>query len=155
MRLLLDTHSFLWFIGGDERLSSTAKEVISNLDNAAFLSVASLWEMAIKINIGKLRLPEPFGTLIPEQLAANEFELLRQNCLTLRHTSICHSTTVIRSIDSSSRRQKQRIYRSSERTRSSRRTTWSCSGKARQRKKSYSPLCSLTPPPLPPLPARS
>lgn len=77
MRLLLDTHSFLWFIGGDERLSSTAKEVISNLDNAAFLSVASLWEMAIKINIGKLRLPEPFGTLIPEQLAANELDLLR------------------------------------------------------------------------------
>lgn len=77
MRLLLDTHSFLWFIGGDERLSSRAKEVISDLDNTAFLSTASLWEMAIKVNIGKLRLPEPFGGLIPEQLATNEIEVLR------------------------------------------------------------------------------
>jgi PIN domain nuclease of toxin-antitoxin system len=48
MKLLLDTHSFLWFIGGDERLSSTARTLSENVNNDVFLSVASLWEMAIK-----------------------------------------------------------------------------------------------------------
>ncbi len=76
MRLLLDTHSFLWFIGGDERLSGRAKEAIADLENEAFLSVASLWEMAIKINVGKLKLPHPFGELIPEQPLRNEIEVL-------------------------------------------------------------------------------
>ena len=76
MRLLLDTHSFLWFTGGDDRLSTRAKEAISDLDNAAYLSAASLWEMAVKINIGKMRLPRPFGEVIPEQLVLNEIEVL-------------------------------------------------------------------------------
>lgn len=76
MRLLLDTHSFLWFIGGDGRLSSRAKEAIADLDNEAFLSVASLWEIAIKLNIGKLKLPRPYGALIPEQLVRNEIQVV-------------------------------------------------------------------------------
>lgn len=76
MRLLLDTHSFLWFTGGDERLSMRAKETISDVDNAVYLSVASLWEIAVKINVGKLKLPQPFGELIPEQLIRNEIEIL-------------------------------------------------------------------------------
>jgi PIN domain nuclease of toxin-antitoxin system len=42
MKLLLDTHSFLWFIGGDERLSSTAQTLIEDINNGVFLSVASL-----------------------------------------------------------------------------------------------------------------
>ena len=61
MRLLLDTHAFLWFIGGDKRLSDKAKAAISDLDNEVFLSSESLWEIAVKMNIGKLRLPEPFA----------------------------------------------------------------------------------------------
>ena len=77
MRLLLDTHSFLWFSGGDERLSREARAAIADVENDALLSVASLWEMAIKINIGKLKLPRPFGALIPEQLDVNEIEVLR------------------------------------------------------------------------------
>lgn len=77
MRLLLDTHTFLWFIGGDERISDKAKEAITDLENEVFLSVASLWEIAIKINIGKLKLPRPFGELIPEQLMQNEVTILR------------------------------------------------------------------------------
>lgn len=77
MRLLLDTHSFLWFIAGDERLSVRAKEAIADLENEVLLSVASLWEMAIKVNIGKLKLPQPYGALIREQLALNEMGVLR------------------------------------------------------------------------------
>lgn len=76
MQLLLDTHSFLWFVGGDERISEKAKEAIADLENEAFLSVASLWEMAIKINIGKLKLPHPFEDLIPDQLSRNEIKVL-------------------------------------------------------------------------------
>ncbi|QXD14493.1 type II toxin-antitoxin system VapC family toxin [Rhodocaloribacter litoris] len=76
MRLLLDTHSFLWFIGGDERLSARAREVIADIENEAYLSVASLWEMAIKINLGKLRLPRPFGVFVPEQIMLNEIKIL-------------------------------------------------------------------------------
>lgn len=77
MRLLLDTHSFLWFASGNDKLSPKAKEVIADTDNDAYLSTASLWEMAIKINIGKLRLPKPLGVLIPEQIRKNEFKVLR------------------------------------------------------------------------------
>ncbi|GIV62576.1 MAG: twitching motility protein PilT [Rhodothermaceae bacterium] len=76
MRLLLDTHSFLWFIGGDERLSARAREVIADMGKEAYLSVASLWEMAIKINLGKLRLPRPFGVFVPEQIMLNEIKIL-------------------------------------------------------------------------------
>ena len=68
MNLLLDTHAFLWFIAGDSNLSQTARAAIEDEDNSCFLSVASLWEIAIKVSLGKLELTEPFETLIPEQL---------------------------------------------------------------------------------------
>ncbi len=87
MQLLLDTHSFLWFTGGDKRLSTSAKDTVSDLDNAVYLSVASLWEMAIKINIGKLKLPQPFGELIPGQLVLDEIEVL--------HVELPHLTSYI------------------------------------------------------------
>jgi PIN domain nuclease of toxin-antitoxin system len=70
MKLLLDTHSLLWFLDGDAALSPIAREVIEDTENELFLSVASLWELAIKISVGKLALGRPFGELIPEQLAA-------------------------------------------------------------------------------------
>ena len=52
MKLLLDTHSFLWFIGGSSRLSLTARNLIEDSENQRLLSMASLWEMAIKVSIG-------------------------------------------------------------------------------------------------------
>jgi PIN domain nuclease of toxin-antitoxin system len=76
MKLLLDTHSFLWFAGGDERLSGDARRAIADMENTAYVSTASLWEMAIKINIGKLRLPLSLGALVREQVRENAFELL-------------------------------------------------------------------------------
>ena len=77
MRLLLDIHSFLWFAGGNDRLSPKARAAIEDMKNAAYLSMASLWEMAIKINIGKLELPKPLGVLVSEQIRENEFAMLR------------------------------------------------------------------------------
>lgn len=77
MRLLLDTHSFLWFIGGNTSLSPTARMLIEDANNQPMLSMASLWEMAIKLSIGKLSLGQPFETLIPKQMQLNGIELLQ------------------------------------------------------------------------------
>ena len=76
MKLLLDTHAFLWFVMGSANLSSKARSLIENPSNESSLSVASLWEMAIKISLGKLSLSAPFDDLIPEQLNLNGIGLL-------------------------------------------------------------------------------
>jgi PIN domain nuclease of toxin-antitoxin system len=76
MKLLLDTHAFLWFIIGSPNLSDTARALIEDAANERFLSVASLWEMAIKVSIGKLSLSSTFDVLIPQQLSLNGIALL-------------------------------------------------------------------------------
>lgn len=76
MRLLLDTHSFLWFAEGDPRLSAVARALIEDEANDLLVSVASLWEIAIKTSLGKLHLQQPFATLIPTLLQDLEIEPL-------------------------------------------------------------------------------
>jgi PIN domain nuclease of toxin-antitoxin system len=76
MNLLLDTHTFLWFIADSDRLSQKARALIEDESNRIYLSAASLWEIAIKVSLGKLNLSEPFETFIPEQLDVNSVELL-------------------------------------------------------------------------------
>ncbi len=76
MRILLDTHTFLWFVSDDPRLTDSAKSAIENIDNERFISIAGIWEMAIKISIGKLKLSKPFSYLIPDQLEINDINLL-------------------------------------------------------------------------------
>ena len=76
MRLLLDTNSFLWFINGSDRLSVNAQDLIADLNNQLVLSSASLWEIAIKVSIGKLELLLPYNQLIPEQLEENDINVL-------------------------------------------------------------------------------
>ncbi len=88
MNLLLDTHTFLWFIAGDSSLSQTARSAIEDVDNNRYLSAASLWEIAIKISIGKFVLDEPFAVLIPDQLAKNRIELLN---ISVAHTAMVTS----------------------------------------------------------------
>lgn len=73
MRLLLDTHAFLWWIEDSPRLSRTARRAISSPANECVFSVASAWEMAVKLSIRKLKLDAPLGRFLPEQLAANGF----------------------------------------------------------------------------------
>lgn len=82
MKLLLDTHTLLWFVSDDPKLSSTAKSAIVDPANERWLSPISLVEIALKVRIGKLPLPVPFGVLFPAQLAANHIHLLP---LELRH----------------------------------------------------------------------
>ena len=76
MRLLLDTHRLLWFIAGSGQLSIRARDLITDLGNEVLLSVASLWEIAIKVSIGKVELSRTFAEIIPEQLRENEIAVL-------------------------------------------------------------------------------
>ena len=76
MRLLLDTHAFLWFVLDDARLSSVARDAIAEPANRVLVSPATLWEIAIKVSLGKYRLPTEYGAFVEQQLAANGFELL-------------------------------------------------------------------------------
>lgn len=76
MRALLDTHAFLWWIGDDPRLSSRVSAIIKDGENRLFLSAASGWEIAIKARLGRLTLPEPLKTFLPEQMALNAVESL-------------------------------------------------------------------------------
>lgn len=88
MNLLLDTHAFLWFIAGNSSLSRKARAAIEDENNRIMLSVASLWENAIKVSLGKIKLSEPFDSLIPEQLTLNGIELLD---ISVEHTALVAS----------------------------------------------------------------
>lgn len=78
MRVLLDTHAFLWYVGGDDALSKTCYELIENTENTVFVSTASLWEVAIKASLGKLELQgaHTVQELVEVGIYANRLELL-------------------------------------------------------------------------------
>jgi PIN domain nuclease of toxin-antitoxin system len=75
LKLLLDTHTFIWFINGDEHLSEKAKDAILTPSDSKFVSIVSIWEMAIKISLGKLRINFPFKEIL-HQIEENGFEIL-------------------------------------------------------------------------------
>lgn len=76
MKLLIDTHAFLWFIEGNPNLSNTARSLIEDESNQRFLSIASLWEMSIKVSMSKLILQMSFADLVEQQVCKNAIELL-------------------------------------------------------------------------------
>ncbi|MCX6997245.1 MAG: type II toxin-antitoxin system VapC family toxin [Kiritimatiellaeota bacterium] len=75
MRLLLDTHAFLWFVAGDKRLSPAARQAMEQSGAELVLSAASVWEMAIKLRLGRLSVPEPLEAYIAGKLREG-FQLL-------------------------------------------------------------------------------
>ena len=75
MKILLDTHTFLWFLGGDSELSKQARTLIENPQNEKYISIASFWEIAIKNSLGKLTLDVSFAELKTEAIK-NSFQLL-------------------------------------------------------------------------------
>jgi PIN domain nuclease of toxin-antitoxin system len=81
--VLLDTHAFLWWIADDPRLSSKARTTVTNADDV-FLSVASCWEMAIKVSLGRLTLPQPVDRFVSKHVGLNQFALL---AIDLEHAS--------------------------------------------------------------------
>jgi len=88
MNILLDTHTFLWFVEDNLRLSQSARAVIESEDSQPFLSAASLWEIAIKISLGKLSLEQPYNNFIPQQLALNGIGILN---IAMEHTALLTS----------------------------------------------------------------
>ena len=82
MKVLLDTHTFLWWIIDSPRLSARAREVIRDSDNELFFSATSGWEIAIKAQLGRLQLPDNLEQFIVEQLALNAILVLP---IQLRH----------------------------------------------------------------------
>jgi PIN domain nuclease of toxin-antitoxin system len=76
MRLLLDTHAFLWFLLDDPQLSAMAKKLIADPNNEVEISPASYWEIAIKIALRKYELPEPYETFMEREIATNQFRIL-------------------------------------------------------------------------------
>ena len=76
MKYLLDTHAFLWFVSEDSRLSSKAKSIIKTRNNDVYFSAASVWEMSIKIRLGRLTIEDDLEPFIVKQLAENSFNAL-------------------------------------------------------------------------------
>ncbi|PMB17963.1 PIN domain nuclease [Fischerella thermalis CCMEE 5319] len=67
MRILLDTHIFLWFISGDRQLSTDIRDAVRDPDNDVYLSAISVWEAIVKYQLSKLTLPEHPATYLPKQ----------------------------------------------------------------------------------------
>ncbi len=88
MRILLDTHAFLWFILDDPQLSPHARTLIEDPTTEVEISPASYWEIAIKIGKKKYSLPEPYERFMAGQIAENEFQILP---IEIRHTSLLTS----------------------------------------------------------------
>jgi PIN domain nuclease of toxin-antitoxin system len=76
VKALLDTHAFLWAITNDWRLSRKAQTIFTAGQNDLFLSVASVWEVLTKVQIGKLTLPLPAGPYLKQQMAQNNVQAL-------------------------------------------------------------------------------
>ena len=75
MDLLLDTHAFIWFLNGDSQLPATIKNLIADTSNKCFLSIGSIWEIAIKVSLNKLELQGDFNH-IAGFLFDNDIEVL-------------------------------------------------------------------------------
>jgi PIN domain nuclease of toxin-antitoxin system len=76
MRLLLDTHTLLWFCEGNPALSASARKAIEDRTNERYVSHVTAWEVALKLAVGKLQLQVPYATLFSGVLLANGFGFL-------------------------------------------------------------------------------
>ena len=76
MKVLLDTHAFLWLISGDDRLSETAQKTFLDPGNILFFSAASLWEICIKMSLGKLSLKSGWLKTIQDEMKVNAIQWL-------------------------------------------------------------------------------
>ena len=76
MKLLLDTHTFLWFVNDNLKLSDRLKDLIEDTNNVSYLSIVSLWEMSIKFNLGKLILEPNYEEFVEEEVTTSAIQLL-------------------------------------------------------------------------------
>jgi PIN domain nuclease of toxin-antitoxin system len=76
MRVLVDTHVFLWWVEGDRALPAKARAALADQENECLISLVSAWELAIKAGLGKLKLALPVKRYVVEHVAANGFRML-------------------------------------------------------------------------------
>ncbi len=76
MKILLDTHVFLWLRNEPKQISEKVLTAYFDTDNEIYLSMASVWEMQIKYQLGKLELKLPLAELIEEQILNNDLQIL-------------------------------------------------------------------------------
>ena len=88
MRLLLDTHTFIWYVTDNPKLSAHVKLLIEDENNEKLISIASIWEMAIKHSIGRLNFSLPFMEFVGQQLTVSNIGLLEIN---LQHIEVVAS----------------------------------------------------------------
>jgi PIN domain nuclease of toxin-antitoxin system len=88
MRLLLDTHTFIWYVTDNPRLSAHVKLLIEDENNEKLVSIPSIWEMAIKHSIGRLNFSLPFIKFVRQQLTVSNIGLLEIN---LQHIEVVAS----------------------------------------------------------------
>ncbi len=89
---LLDTHTLLWFLNGDDTLSKPAKDILKNIENTIVVSIASLWEIGIKMSIGKLKLAYSLEEIVEnlqlqniQILPIQPFHILKMTTLPFHH----------------------------------------------------------------------
>jgi PIN domain nuclease of toxin-antitoxin system len=85
MRLLLDTHAFLWFVTDDPLLSAAAHAHVADPMNEILISPASYWEVAIKVSIGKYPMNVPLDRFFTEGIDGNDFSILP---VEIRHATV-------------------------------------------------------------------
>jgi len=93
MKTLLDTHALLWLLDGDSRLSQKSRKVFLDRSNNLYFSMASLWEMAIKLSLGKLELRENWYDTLTREMRVNAVHWLPiepHHCLRLEHLPFHH-----------------------------------------------------------------
>jgi len=88
MRMLLDTHAFLWFVTSDPLLSAAALALLVDPGNEVFLSPASYWEVAIKVSLGKYPMTVPFDQFFTQGIDGNDISILP---LEIRHAAVLSS----------------------------------------------------------------
>jgi PIN domain nuclease of toxin-antitoxin system len=87
MRVLVDTHAFLWWINDDPQLSESVREIMGNAENVLYISAASGWEIAIKYRLGKLELPSEPESFVIQEIQSNRFRPLPIELSHALHTS--------------------------------------------------------------------
>lgn len=111
MKYLIDTHTVLWFLNGNKELSSKAKGIIEDQENEINLSIASLWEIAIKESLGKLNFPKDLNDVVNdiEELNINILNIKKEHILELLKLEFFHKDPFDRVIISQAKLEKLKI----------------------------------------------
>ena len=104
MKIIVDTHALLWFFSNDINLSEKARETIVNSNNDVFISIASFWEISIKLSLSKLALDIPFELLFDEseKLNMSILNVKKEHLVCLKELPFIHKDPFDRMIASQS-----------------------------------------------------